>query len=567
MSYTSNYKRFQKDNPGGAIKLGFIDTSTHEITSDHNLKSSEHTYHDANPKEEAKQWFSKLALKNSHILYVFGVGLGHYFEASRHWLDESQEHHIVFLEDDLAVLYHFLHTQTAGDLLRHPRAHLYYFDGQPCIDQMTWKFVLKQISVSALKLYAKNRKQTFATIKSKLLYESAMKNDVVDEFMNGGAAFFKNFYPNLLQLNTSFNAQKLFNQFKNVPAIICGAGPSLQKNQHLLPKLSDKALIFAGGSAMNAVNAFGFQPHFGVGIDPNSEQFKRYKEQQAEGVPVFYRSRLEHRAFETISGPRLYVKGAGVYPLASWFDEKLGIEGPVLDEGHNVSNFSAEIAVALGCNPIILVGLDLAFTDLKTYAEGVVEENAFDESQFNKDKPFELTAQLKEDIYGNKVYTLWKWQAEAEWLSGFAANNKEVQVINASEGGLGMEEIENLTLEQVSQKYLKEEFGLADRIQKEIEHATFQIVSLEKIKESIKELQTSLRKCVDLISALETAENISEEALAEVDLIEQPGYYALLEVFDKVYEHVHPFDKKGKYSFLKRVAEENLSLIKSYLNT
>ena len=122
---------------------------------------------------------------------------------------------------------------------------------------------------------------------------------------------------------------------------------------------------------MNALNAKGVLPHFGVGIDPNFEQSTRIIMNKAFDTPFFYRSRIYFDVPKIVTGDLLYISGNAGYDVANYFDKEVGITATDLEEGCNVINFSLSIAEKMGCNPIILVGVDLAYSDNQSYAEGV----------------------------------------------------------------------------------------------------------------------------------------------------------------------------------------------------
>src|SRR5690606_32776531 len=101
----------------------------------------------------------------------------------------------------------------------------------------------------------------------------------------------------------------------------------------------------------------------------NPAQYTRLSQNTGYEVPFFYRNRMYHDAFRVIHGSRLYITGSGGYDTAEYFEKKLGIKGgEEIDEGHNVVNFCVEVAHEMGCDPIIFVGMDLAFTGMDTYA-------------------------------------------------------------------------------------------------------------------------------------------------------------------------------------------------------
>ncbi|WP_059359182.1 motility associated factor glycosyltransferase family protein [Parachlamydia acanthamoebae] len=569
-----------------------------------NLKRGELHYHSPlNPLEEAKGWFSTINQKDVRVLYVYGVGLGYYYEAAKEWLHLDPHRHLVFLEDDLEVIYRLLETEGGTALLEDPQVTLHYFEEltekSEVLDALYWNFVLARLQVSALLLYQNARQEKYIELHHKIVYDATVKDALVEEYLLYGAGFFKNFYPNMLMLPESYYGNCFFGKFNQVPAIICGAGPSLKHSLEALKGLSDRALIFAGGSALNALDAAEITPHLGAGIDPNAEQYERLNRHQGYEVPFFYRNRLFYGAFQQIHGPRLYITGSGGYDISEWFEEKFGLDTTFFDEGHNVVNFSTQIAHAMGCNPIIFVGMDLAYTDLQAYADGVLKDAQVTPQQIVETEDFDNAAFLKKDIFGKPIYTMWKWVAESDWIASFAEEHPETAFFNATEGGLGFEGIQNQSLAYIAEKYLKTRYNLKDRIFGEIQNSQMPQVTELAVREAIEEIQTSLRNCVEHLDILiQDAQELSEKiekghevphqmqsgraALAETDLAEEPAYEYILAIFNEVYSRMlnhevrllklskeNEWKKKQqvlhismkKLTFLKDVASANLELM------
>lgn len=560
-----------------------------------------------NASEEAAEWFKSLELEDETVLYVYGVGLGYYYLAAREWLRQNEQHYLIFFEDNLEILRRLLETDIGTQLLSDKQVFLLHFDRvdneDEEIDQLFTTLSFLEYKISALTSYASERKSIYQQLKAKIRYYLNFKECSAIEYMNFGQSFFRNFYKNILSLPDSHLGNGLFDQFKGVPAIICGAGPSLEKNRGMLAELKDKAVIFAGGTAVNVLNAEGILPHFGVQIDPNWYQMTRLIMNQCYEVPFFYRNRFYHNAFSLIHGERLYVTGSGGYDIAKWFEKNLGIEETTdVSEGHNVVNFSLAIAAALGCNPIILVGVDLAYTDDKSYASGVMSHPLHDRKQHFQTKNSQEELMLKEDIYGQPIHTLWKWVAESVWFARFSLSHPDITLINATEGGLGMPGIPNKTLKEVAEEYLKNQYDLSNWIQGEIqEHPLPPTVTRENIEKVMNEMLESLEKCLtycqdlslEFNSQAEKIKNNQETNLDVTDekmiallqaLNEEPGYVHLLRVFSDMY--LQAFAKKVelirvqseederkanlkkadlntmRYQFLAETARVNISLIK-----
>jgi len=497
----------------------------------------------------------------SPVVYVVGIGTGEPFLAFQDWLNQSPQHLLILLDNDPNALYHLLSTEIGTAILDHPQVSLNFVpspeDPGKTLETLYWQTV-----GSVPEVYNTDKDpDLFDAFRQKILYDSNVKNALVDEYWQGGVSFFRNFYPNVRKMAEASNGTALFDQFKGVPAIICGAGPSLTKQIPFLKTLADKAVIIAGGSALNALQAAGVKPHFGAGIDPNSAQLERLKETHGADLPFFYRNRLFAQALDEVKGPRLYIPGCGGYDVADWIDERLGFSGEFIDEGHNVVNFSLEIASRLGCSPLILVGVDLAYTDNQHYAQGIPQTAL----------PFDVL--MRTDIHGEPIKTEWKWVAEAEWISDFSQTHT---VFNATEGGMPIPAVTNIPLQEIK---WRKTYPIAEKIQKAL--LPMPANTSRIVYQSLQELHASLKKVIPLLDQLGVLDPSSGHfALAESDLFDEVAYKHILEMFHQVFERVinrrvlalkllegsalaeaKKALQQQKLAFLKKTAQLNLTIL------
>jgi hypothetical protein len=588
--FKKNLKLLEKTHPSLVYKLTMTDPSDLQFCwtqqEELNLKRiyENHIYYYHSPVhalQEAREWFQSLDLHLATVIFVYGIGLGYYYEAAKPWLKKHPHHTIVFLEEDLSVLYRLCETELCSRLLKDPQVKIVYFRDRiadkAIFNELSWVYFNNPFIFSSLKLYEQVNPEGYFQVHHEMTYDCVQKKTFVEDYFQFGVGFFRNFYPNLLELPNAHWGNGLFNCFSNVPAIICGAGPSLNKNVDLLASLKERALLFAGSSALNALIPKGIIPHFGVAIDPNKEQYPRVAVTQPYHIPFFYRNRLFHEALTAMTGPRLYLTGSGGFETAHWFERQLNIEGEDLDEGHNVVNFSLQIAQALGCNPIILVGVDLAFTNQQYYADGIATNLKLSAEDLKIEGTSNFDPVLKEDIYGNPVYTLWKWITESEWIAEFATLHPEITIINATEGGLGFKGIVNATLQETIQQFLMTSKDEIKQIKLEIHKHSLSHIHIEHIFELLEQMKVSLDQCVVLLSRLmeaddQLAEKIKQGgsvpddlhtpsiSLLETDLEEEIGYQFLLDIFNKVYIHSHHRDFQDLLKPKRRLSKNKRAL-------
>ncbi len=484
--------------------------------------------------------FRSLDLCGKDAIVRVSLGKGLFYESALPWLEEKRTRRLLFLEADVGVILSFLAQKEAKAILLHPQVEIHYIPEEEekkkhALSLIAWSLTDAKITISTSQNTVEEKALAYA-----LCYDIEMKTSFADEYKNFGIPFYRNFYPNMLTLSKRYSGICFFDQFQKVPAIICGAGPSLAKQIPLLKLVQEKALIFAGGSAINGLIAGGLYPHFGGGIDPNEEQYKRVNSRPKNKIPTFYRNRMHTKALEALEGPRIYVPGSGGYDTAHWIETRLGIvqEEDEIDEGHNVVNFLIGIATRMGCDPIILVGLDLAYTDMKAYTEGVVDDPRVTQ------KSLQDHAVAYRDIYGQNIFTTWIWITESNWISSFAKEHKENLFLNATEGGIGFAGVENMSLSEVAESYLLTPYLFKERITKVLEGAHFPKDVDGKARSLLLELKESLIRVEGKLNLLlhELEKNYEEARekpsgltiLYETEIMEEPAYAAILDIFNLV---------------------------------
>lgn len=595
-------------------------TSCKTDKSEPNIKAlfdgEEKTFHSStDAQKEAEEWFHSLNLYQTKALVVFGVGAGHYFKAALDWLSEDRDRFLVFLEDDLEVIFHLFNSGMGRELLGHQQVFLYFLEKdergnflKSSFDAIPSILFLHQPVYSYLKLYGEVKKELVEECRNLIGYFQHHNTYQLLEQLAYGKQFFANYYRNLLELSNSKFADAMFNKFHGIPAVVCGAGPSLDKNREILESLGDHALVIAGGSAMNTVNVNGFSPHFGIAVDPNLSQYSRMFMNQAFDVPFFFRNRVFPEALRLLHGEHLYVSGSSGFSIANWFEKELGIEGRNLEEGTNVVNFGIALAAALGCSPIILVGVDMAYTEGKSYASGILPHPILDLGQKPKTRSISEPVIEKNDIHGAPTHTLWKWVQESVWISQFFITRPELKLINATEGGIGVDAVPNQTLSSVRDEFLTNPLDMDSLIHVRVQESTFgKEIDSEKVIDKLHVLMDSLKVCkgfcqtlidefhkvLDVIdqSETETPKLITDEALAALkELNQQEAFRAVLSRFNESFlsfygredmeslyaDHSKKLDLKEvnsrrtklnikRYLFLKAVCKENIERISTTL--
>ena len=453
------------------------------------------------------------AHRELHVIYIYGIGDGEVYHQLKGWLNEDKERDLVFLEEDLGAIESFLEVEGAKEITMHPQVHI-RFNLDPkrqsaFAKECAESFPYEKIGVFALPSYRRKNPSKFYRLRLKLQrYTTIEYATYLENYYY--SHLFKNLHPNIFKLEQSFNGNALKGAFENIPAIIVGAGPSLEKDLETLKTLTDKALIFAGGSAITATIKKGISPHFGVAIDPNEEEVKRFKEIGEFTSPLLYAPRLHKEVLPLCSGKLGYLHTQTGGAFEKWMEEKLDLHFKPLQEGFSrealsVTTTAIEVAATLGCNPIILVGVDLAYTDGRAYSSGI--ESASNPFEQKKNERVSERIVTRKDIHGHLVQTLVKWVMESSDISRFARKNPELKLINASSGGIGFKGIKNVSLSRIP---LEKSFDLYSQVEKHI-HKNLLNIPKGKIHYYLGELKLSLTDCRTYIKlALEELEKTKD---------------------------------------------------------
>ncbi len=252
------------------------------------------TWEEREPFEES---LPPMQIEKAEVLYVYGLGRGSAYFQCKEWLQQP-DRLLVFLEDQPGIIASFLHRPEAMEILSHPQIHLELLTKES-IEGLANRFPRQRVEVVALPSYRTGR---FRRLRLQLLRKTALSNALYLDRLHGYQPFC-NFVENVKQLPHSFYANALRGAFANVPAIVCGAGPSLQQSMACLSGLEKKALIIAGGSTLAALSSQGVLPHFGMAIDPNLEEYRRLRNSFAFEVPLLYSTRVHPAIFQTCNGP------------------------------------------------------------------------------------------------------------------------------------------------------------------------------------------------------------------------------------------------------------------------
>ncbi len=212
-----------------------------------------------------------------------------------------------------------------------------------------------------------------------------------------------------------------------------------------------------------------------------------------------------------------------------WIEEELGLTERLLGEELSPESISVtSICVAwaqfLGCNPILLNGVDMAYTGKRRYAAGVTEEGELPFQEIDREKSAADRILKRKDRNGRSVYTAVRWVMESASLSHYAKKHPAVRFINTTEGGIGFKGIEYVPLAEVVAGF--EERELRRDVHERITSARMPANAEETIRIHMDLLKESLARLIDHLRVL-AGQKRGSAALAEFELKEEDAFLFL----------------------------------------
>lgn len=309
------------------------------------------------------------------IICIYGLGLGIY--AAPIVEEAGAANLIVFFEALPEILYTAMGHMDLSVVFSHPNVRLVVGE-LPDFKEFLSSDLEKLLAAGGYKSSTFNAitslaPEWYSQAQYRFARFIASKKSMAKTLKKAGRAFFNNRFNNLMAMAQGHSTEILADKFKNVPAVIVASGPSLVKNIDLLKGLEGKALIIAVDSAIAPLAQRGIIPHLVASVDRHNYTYEKlapftdflrdvsllFLPEVTPKIPNYIAFR--HR-FYTFLGPM----------YANLFNDILGVTVRPLEESEAVNHLALGTVQKAGCNPIIFVGLDLAFADGNDHAEGTI---------------------------------------------------------------------------------------------------------------------------------------------------------------------------------------------------
>ena len=204
--------------------------------------------------------------------------------------------------------------------------------------------------------------------------ERALLNiEIRDATLGRAGAWIEHDAVNVPRLARRPNAAALAGAFRGVPGIFVGAGPSLDESLGALGAVGGRALVAGANAALRPLLGAGVVPEVAAIVE--AADLRRHFDGLAslDRVVLATCSSTFPGHLDAPFADALNVVAAHA-PEADWYRAAYGHEP--FPSGGSVACAMFALLHRLGCDPIIAVGMDLAFSDSRIHATGSDPERA-----------------------------------------------------------------------------------------------------------------------------------------------------------------------------------------------
>ncbi|MDD2621247.1 MAG: DUF115 domain-containing protein [Syntrophomonadaceae bacterium] len=504
----ANMKALKKNYPELARQVGDtplnnkfeLSKKVPQIKQNLYSKEGNFYYYNDNIDEDVADQIKALNLKNTRLAVFLGIGLGYeliYYMQSLAAIQNTN--HILVIEKDMEIFKLALNSVNLVPVINNPgirfivgekvskiyaRLRVYFAEKNRYVFVKAMKPIYHSSSLLLNKDYYL---QVIKVLREAATHQIMFfGNDPYDSIIG-----IENMLANIKEITLNPGINLLFNKFKSKPAVVVSTGPSLNKNKHLLRGLEDKALIIAADASLKVLMDMNFKPHLVTSLERTSEVvdlFNGFSAAEVQDVYIAACPVVLNEVYQVYPGPRVIVYRN--FDHFKW----LGIDKGILDIQLSSGNMAFKIAAALGCNPIILIGQDLAFSrDGRTHAEGMIFGET-DQISINEDK---VTVMGND---GQLILTTPTWYS---FLKGYEIDiaGYNGRCINSTEGGAFIQGAEVMPFQQSIDKYMKERFNPLEILKKYLssfstEEAKSDVMkTIELIDSTVQDMQDILLNC------------------------------------------------------------------------
>lgn len=422
-------------------------------------------FHDIHNPEKEAQDFLNIVPENAKGTVIFqGMGLG--FGPVAIIEKRKDIRHLIIFELCVGIFLQALRGMDLSCLLGDPKVVICLGadpDVKQILSMVSRSMRLEEISMLTHNPSCAFQKENYEKLGKEIYSISNEFNMSANTFKAHGTTFIANRLSLLTMVHHNSLIDSLQNRFKDIPAILVAAGPSLDKNIELIREFKEKAVIISVDSALPALLASGVTPDFVTSIDYQALTYEKIAAcaPKSENISLICSSWVAQKVAKIFPAENIYWTFTGG-AMENWINKGLG--GNLVSPGAGtVAHLNVVAAVIMGCSPVIFTGQDLSFSEkggAKDHARHTVLKSDEQTAVFLKNKNGLIWI---DGNNGGKVPTTRAFVNYLHQFEQMIAGNPG-EYINATEGGALIKGTKAMPLKTVLEQFCTKDLNISEKI-------------------------------------------------------------------------------------------------------
>ncbi|MCX7786225.1 MAG: DUF115 domain-containing protein [Spirochaetes bacterium] len=403
------------------------------------------------PRREAERAVQEGIPQDFDGIVVLGFGLGYHVEVILSRFPRSK---VWIVEPDLSLFEAASELRDCSKVLMNPNVRLFLGSDQRIVDQLVqsvedFRFTLYRYrpSVEFYSEFYKNLERRLHQVRSR-------RQVNLNTLARFGKLWVRNLSRNLNLLSRYGGIETLNGRFHSFPALVIAAGPSLDDILPHLIRLREKFLLIAVDTSYMSCVRFHVEPDFVVVMDPQYWNTRHLDRAVQKSARLVSEPSTHPTIFRRFPG-KTFLAGS-LFPLGHYLQERIG-KRATLGAGGSVATSAWDFARFLGCNPIVMAGLDLSFPNKRTHCKGsFFEERIFslrtrlepEETHFFRYLQ-EASPLFRPSNNGQAVLTDQRMLVYHDWFEIQGKLHRDTRTLTLSRNGLKIEGVDWVPLEEV----------------------------------------------------------------------------------------------------------------------
>jgi len=453
-----------------------------------------------NPGAEINDILNTVKEEFDGTLIITGMGLGYCPLALCENRDDLR--HLIVFEPNAGFFVQALKAKNLTALFSDPRVILGIGEDQNIA--MVMAPATKALQLEDIQHVQHNPSFALDFSKYNTLYEdinnhTSSANIEGNTFLKMGNDFFTNRLKHLSSIHHHYSFDDLSGIYKGLPAIIVSAGPSLDKNIHILKQAKNKAVILAVDSALPSLITNDIMPDFVTTIDPLELIYEKVANvaNKVQDVSLICMSWVSSKMAKLFPADKIFWCFGGK-PVEKWMADLTKCK--TLTAGAtSVAHLNFLSAIWMECSPIVFVGQDLSFSHSKSHSSDTTlpTNDLINDTLKNKKDIVWL-----DGVHGEKVPSNRGFHAHKRYFETMIKKQKG-HYINSTENGCHIEGTIVMPLQEVIDTFCTAGMATKDVLTSLNKK---DIINLQQ--HLISKLQTTIKRCLQVQKMLNQTSNL-----------------------------------------------------------